>query len=740
MSKRLKRILSAMTAMIVVSGVVGYSVLNDNEKVASADNTEVKEEINKAINDNIKFTSTGEDKEETVYILSDANGNVKKTIVSDWLKNKDGSETITDKSDLQNIENVKSDADYTEGKNGEIVWNADGGDIYYQGETSKALPVDVKITYLIDGKEIPADEMAGKSGKVTVRFDYTNNQKKEVMVNGKKTEMYVPFTMISGMILDGDKFSNVEVNSGKVISDGSKYVVVGLAFPGMNENLNLENLLKDTDIEKQFPEVFEVTADVEDFELGLTITMGSADLISRINADDMNTLDELQDKLDELVKATNQLKSGTVQIKDGLSELKGKFGEYSQGVNKLTGGVNEINNGVGQLNSKTGEFTDGLGQVLGGIDAIVSKLEGDGGAMAGSKNLADGANQVHSGIAELQNKSGELIEGIAKLEAGAKTVDDNMKVVIDGFNDKSQTQPGLTTGSRAVSDGVSQLQQQLTGMVASINKSVADNNAKIAQIEQLLKYGKNPSTGADLTGEEIAAYQAALQQLQGANAALQQVLQGMNPEAMSSSLTSLSNGAKNVADGVAKVDAGLKQLQSEGTSQVSAGAGQLNASVPMLTEGIGKLENGSAQVAQGAAILSEGMVTLHNAVTTELRPGVDKLYQGGILLRTSVNKLYEGTQTASKGGSDLVSATSQVSDGINKLSDGAVTLDNGMSQFKSEVTDKLDGEVKDILKETSERIKSTVNIANEYTIYTDAAEGKSTSVKFIYETDGISKN
>lgn len=740
MSKRLRKILSVMTAIIVVSAVVGYSVLNDNEKVASADNTEVKEEINEAINNNIKFTSTGEDKEETVYILSDAGGNVKKTIVSDWLKNKDGSDTITDKSDLQNIENVKSDADYTSGKDGEIVWNADGEDVYYQGETNKALPVDIKITYLIDGKEVPADEMAGKSGKVTIRFDYTNNQKKEVMVNGKKTEMYVPFTMISGMILDGDKFSNVEVNSGKVISDGSKYVVMGLAFPGMNENLNLKSLLKDTDIEKQFPEVFEVTADVEGFELALTITMGSADLLSRINADDMSTLDELQDKLDELVKATNQLKSGTVQIKDGLSELKSKFGEYSQGVNKLTGGVNEINNGVGQLNSKTGEFADGLGQVLGGIDTIISKLEGDSGAMAGSKNLADGANQVHSGVAELQNKSGELIQGIGKLEAGAKTVDDNMKVIIEGFNDKSHTEPGLTTGSRAVSDGVNQLQQQLTGMVASINKSVSDNNGKIAQIEQLLKYGKNPNTGDELTEEEIAAYQAALQQLQGANAALQQVLQGMNPEVMSSSLTSLSNGAKNVADGVAKVDAGLKQLQNEGTSQVSAGAGQLNASVPMLTEGISKLENGSAQVAQGAAVLSEGIVTLHNAVTSELRPGVDKLYQGGILLRTSVNKLYEGTQTASKGGNDLVAATSQVSDGISKLSDGAVTLDNGMSQFKSEVTDKLSGEVKDTLKDTSERIKSTIKMADEYTIYTDAAEGRSTSVKFIYETDGIMKD
>lgn len=739
MSKRFKRIVSVITVAIVASAAIGYSVLNDNEQVVSADNTEVKEEINEAINDNIKFTSTGEDKEETVYVLSDANGNVKKTIVSDWLKNKDGSDTITDKSDLHNIENVKSDADYTNGKDGEIIWAADGEDIYYQGETNKELPVDVKITYLIDGKEVSASEMAGKSGKVTIRFDYINNQKKEVTVNGKKTEMYVPFTMISGMILDGDKFSNVEVNSGKVISDGSKYVVVGLAFPGMNDNLDLNNLLKDTDMKERFPETFEITADVEDFELALTITMGSADLLSQVNVDDMRTLDELKDKLDELVSATNQLKSGTGQIKDGLSELNGKFGEYSQGVGKLVGGVNEINDGVGQLNNKTGEFADGLGQVLNGIDTIISKLEGDNGAIAGSKNLASGANQVHDGVAELQNKSGQLIDGIGRLESGAKMVDDNMKLIISGFADKSQTEPGLITGSRAVADGVAQLQQQLTGMVATINQSVSDNNAQIEQITQLLAYGKNPDTGDNLSAEEIAGYNAALQQLQGANVALQQVLKGMNPEAMSSSLTTLSNGAKNVADGVATVDSGLKKLQNEGTSQVAAGAGQLNDSVPALADGISKLEDGSAQIAQGATALSEGIVTLHGAVISELRPGVDKLYQGGLLLRTSVNKLYEGTQTASDGGKDLLTATSQVSDGISKLSEGAITLDNGMSQFKSEVTDKLDGEVKNTLTEVSERIKSVVNIANDYTIYTDAAEGKSTSVKFIYETDGIKK-
>lgn len=739
MNKRLKKILSIMAVMIVVFAAIGYSVLNSNEQAASADNTEIKEEIEKNINDSVKFTSTGEDKEETVYILSDANGNVKKTIVSDWLKNKEGSETITDRSDLRNIENVKSDAEYTIGKDGEIVWEADGEDIYYQGETNKELPVDMKITYMIDGKEVPASEMAGKSGKVTIRFDYINNQKNEVTVNGKKVEMYVPFTMISGMILDGDKFSNVEVNSGKVISDGSKYIVVGLAFPGMNENLDLKNLLKDTDMKEGFPEAFEVTADVEDFELALTVTMGSADLLSKVNTDDMSTLDELKDKLDELVSATDELKSGTGQIKDGLSELNGKFGEYSQGVSKLVSGINQINDGVGQLNGKTGEFADGLGQVLNGIDTINSKLEGENGAIAGSKTLADGANQVHDGIVELQNKSGQLIEGIGSLETGAKTVDENMKLLISGFADKSQTEPGLTTGSRAVADGVEQLQQQLIGMVETINQSVASNNAQIEQITQLLTYGKNPDTGAELSEEETAYYKAALQQLQGANEALQQVLAGMNPEEMSSSLTTLSNGAKNVADGVATVASSLKQLQSEGTSQVAAGAEQLNAGVPTLTDGISRLENGSAQAAQGAAVLSEGIVTLQNAVMSELRPGVDKLYQGGLLLRTSVNKLYEGTQTASDGGNNLITATSQVSDGIGKLSDGAVTLDNGMSQFKTEVTGKIDSKVKDTLTEVSERIKAVVDTANGYTIYTDAAEGKSTSVKFIYETDGIEK-
>lgn len=739
MSKKVKRIMSAALAAAVASTAIGYAMINSNEKTVSADNAETKKTIEETIHESVKFTSTGEDKEETVYVLSDANGNVTKTIVSDWLKNKDGSDKIEDKSDLKNIENVKSEASFTEGADNAIVWEAGGEDIYYQGETDKKLPVDVKVTYLLDGKEMSADEIAGRSGKVTIRFDYTNNEEREVIAGGIKTKMYVPFTMISGMILDGDKFSNVEVNSGKVISDGDKFIVVGLAFPGMEENLNLNSILnRDGDEKLSFPDTVEVTADVEEFSLALTLTLGSADLISQVNADNMDSLDDLKETVNSLVSATEKLQSGTGQVKNGLSELRNSFGAYAEGVEKLTSGLGDINNGVGQLNEKISAFPEGLLSVLNGIDTINEKLGGSNGAIEGADKLAEGAAQVDAGVAVLKDKAEDLASGIGQLTAGTKSIDDSLNTVLAAFEDKSAMEPGLKNGSKAVADGVEELSAQLTTMVASINHSIEENNAKIQGIEAILAAGMNPQTGAVLTDGETAYYQASLQQLQGANAALQTVLSGMNPEAMSDSLAALSNGAGGVADGVEALENGLTQLKKDGTSVVAAGMNQLNSQIPALTDGVNELRAGTTQLADGINTLSRGMRTLYGAVSTELRYGVNALYQGGLLLKTSINQLYDGTKTAVSGGNDLNAATKQVSEGISTLNDGAIQLDSGMSQFKEEAIDKVSGFVNGEFTEITERIKETIALANDYTIFSMAEEGKSTSVKFIYETEGIS--
>lgn len=752
MKKKLVKTISISLAALLAIAGISYSALSGNEKVASADTSKDAKTIQNTIESNVKFNEVGEDKEETVYVLTDANGNVNKTIVSDWLKNKDGSDKLEDKSDLKDIENVKSDADYITGEDGAITWNANGEDIYYQGTTDKQLPVDVKVTYLLDGKEMSPSEIAGKSGKVTIKFEYTNNQKKEITVNGKKTEMYVPFTMISGMILDGNKFRNVEVNSGKVISDGNRLVVVGLGFPGMNSNLALSDITGDSKTE--FPETVEVTADVEDFSLALTLTMGSADLISAVDVDSVTAVDDLKDVVKKLVESTDALQTGSSKLNEGLKTLKNSFGTYSTGIKTY---VNTVNSNIGLLNEKVPSFVDGTKQISDGVGQIVGAMEGDNGAVSGANQLAQGSAELSNGLNDLANSVGTVgstdnntVTGaVNNIATGSSTLFSYVDKMLAGFDDQNGSY-GLTNGSKAVSDGskavsdgVNALVSQLNKMIQTINTSISDNEKSIAQLNAVIRGGKNPQTGADLTAQEIAVYNAQIQQLTGANTALKTMLQNMNPETMNQQLTTLSQGAKSVADGasgvlngVATLQNGLKEFKTQGNTLVQ-GTAQLNSSMSQLVAGIGKLQAGSVQVKDGSAALASGVNQLYGAVKNQLQPGVSTLYDGANLLSTSVNQLYEGTKPTAKDVNTLLSGTDQLASGIGELQTGAETLSSGMKQFNDEAISKVSDFVNGDLTTITERIKATVNLAKDYNIYSDAVEGKSTSVKFIYETDGI---
>ena len=752
MKKKLVKTISISLAALLAIAGISYSALSGNEKVASADTSKDAKTIQNTIESNVKFNEVGEDKEETVYVLTDANGNVNKTIVSDWLKNKDGSDKLEDKSDLKDIENVKSDADYTTGEDGAITWNANGEDIYYQGTTDKQLPVDVKVTYLLDGKEMSPSEIAGKSGKVTIKFEYTNNQKKEITVNGKKTEMYVPFTMISGMILDGNKFRNVEVNSGKVISDGNRLVVVGLGFPGMNSNLALSDITGDSKTE--FPETVEVTADVEDFSLALTLTMGSADLISAVDVDSVTAVDDLKDVVKKLVESTDALQTGSSKLNEGLKTLKNSFGTYSTGIKTY---VNTVNSNIGLLNEKVPSFVDGTKQISDGVGQIVGAMEGDNGAVSGANQLAQGSAELSNGLNDLANSVGTVgntdnntVTGaVNNIATGSSTLFSYVDKMLAGFDDQNGSY-GLTNGSKAVSDGskavsdgVNELVSQLNAMIQTINTSISDNEKGIAQLNAVISGGKNPQTGADLTAQEIAVYNAQIQQLTGANTALKTMLQNMNPETMNQQLTTLSQGAKSVADGasgvsngVSTLQNGLKEFKTQGNTLVQ-GTAQLNNSMSQLVAGIGKLQAGSVQVKDGSAALASGVNQLYGAVKNQLQPGVSTLYDGANLLSTSVNQLYEGTKPTAKDVNTLLSGTDQLASGIGELQTGAETLSSGMKQFNDEAISKVSDFVNGDLTTITERIKATVNLAKDYNIYSDALEGKSTSVKFVYETDGI---
>ena len=232
-NKFLKPLSLVLCAAIIVGGIGTAYAVNSNKESENATSHRI-------------LTNKDEDKiskDETVYVIAGAEGEIEKIIVSDWIKNSIKAQTVTDRSELTDIENIKGQETYTIDSETSRVWDAQGNDIYYKGNIEKELPVSINVSYKLDGKALSPSELAGKSGKLTIRFDYENNQYEMKKINGKEERVYVPFAIFTGMLFDNQVFDNVEVSNGKLINDGDRTAVVGFAFPGLQEDLgiNAEN-------------------------------------------------------------------------------------------------------------------------------------------------------------------------------------------------------------------------------------------------------------------------------------------------------------------------------------------------------------------------------------------------------------------------------------------------------------------------------------------------------------------
>ena len=403
------------------------SATSSSEPQSAADKAESKT-LESVIN-NGSFGQSSDDvnKEETVYVAGDATGANNSVTVSEWLKNKDGSTTITDESKLSDIKNIKGNEEYTVNKDGTITWNANGNDIYYQGTTSTQLPVDVRVSYKLDGKDITPQELAGKSGTVTIRFDYTNRAKQTVQVNGQNEDIYTPFAMISGVMLPTDKFSHVQVSNGKVISDANAYIVMGVGLPGLKDSLKLnEDKLKDielTDKDVSIPDYVEITADTNDFQLGMTMTMATSDALSDLGFNDLDNsdrIDEVNSKLndvtdgvDQLVDGSGELKDGTGKLYDGTKTLKDGAGKLNKGAGDLQGGISDYTGGVSKIADGASQLDDGLFTMKDGVTALWS----------GTNELSNGITTAYNGSSTLKSGTASALTGACKLKDGAAAID-----------------------------------------------------------------------------------------------------------------------------------------------------------------------------------------------------------------------------------------------------------------------------------------------------------------------------
>lgn len=328
-------------------------------------------------------------KDETVYVLARADGSVEKIIVSDWVKNTQGGDLIDDVTRLTDIENVKGDATFTLGGNDACVWDTRGNDIYYQGSINQELPVSVAVSYTLDGRTITPEELAGKSGKVTIRFDYTNNQYEMVSVNGTQEKIYVPFAMLTGVLLDNEIFTNVSVSNGKIVNDGDRTIVAGLAFPGLQDSLGLDR--DDLDL----PGYVEITADVEGFELETTVTLAANELFNDAAGEtgEFDGLDDLDGKLDELTDAMEQLMDGSSKLYDGLCTLLDSSKELVAGIDQLAAGAAQLKQGADNLSAGASQLQSGAAALSQGLDQLAGQNDAlNGGAAQVFQNLLATAN------------------------------------------------------------------------------------------------------------------------------------------------------------------------------------------------------------------------------------------------------------------------------------------------------------------------------------------------------------
>ena len=320
-----------------------------------------------------KTTPDGVDKAETVYAKANADGTVTETTVEVTLKAQDG-QTIPDAAALRDITNKEGDEDYTCGADNALTWQNHGTSITYEGRTDAALPVTTRVTYYLDGQEIAPGSLAGRSGRVRIRFDYTNHTRETVTVDGQDYTVCVPFTAVTALILDGTKFTNIEAENGKVMDLDGQTAVLGMAMPGLADSLCLSGFEPMKDVE--IPAFFEISADVTDFALDFTATILTPSALDDLDLSDIEDLTDLSDALDKLTDATDEVADGAGALADGIQAYYDGFQQYADGVKNLNEGAQTLADSLTQLYDNGQTLLTGINTLRDGLSAVSGSVSG----------------------------------------------------------------------------------------------------------------------------------------------------------------------------------------------------------------------------------------------------------------------------------------------------------------------------------------------------------------------------
>lgn len=682
-----KRIVASVLSLALVTGSLvfsGFSYAEDKQSGTSKGKAQTSSQI-------IDKVGKGE-KDETVYVIAGSDGSPEKIIVSEWLKNTEKAAKLEDSSELKNIKNVKDNAKYVIDKDNMKVWTAEGKDVYYQGEIDKKLPVDISVSYTLDGKNVSAKELAGKSGRVTIKYSYKNNEARTVNVDGQSLTMYVPFSVVTGLVLDDKAFSNVEVTNGRVINDGKRNIVMGFALPGMKENLG------DAANSLNLPDTFEVTADVKNFSIETSISVVSSELFANISSDKVSSLDGIKSQLDEFANSANKLVDGSSQLYDGLGTLLEKAGEIKTGTLKLYRGAVSLNDGAKQFSEGTGELYKGTTELNEGLQALSSK----------SEQLNNGAAQIFDSLIAQANT--ELsARGLGAVSMTKDNYSSVLTSIIKNMDEGNVRAIATQKARQTVEAQVHQNEAQIAAVVTEkIKEQVLQNVLNASGISMTVEAYKNalasgtiPASVAQQIDNAVAAQMSSEQVQSTIQAKVSAEINNQIEQAMNSPAV-----VQGIEEAVAKA--------KTGASSLAALKGQLDKynqfyqGLRQYTEGVDKAAKGSKKINYGVGQLAEKSKELQAGAAT-LEAGIKALMAGG-------DKLVGG---------------------VSQLNDGAKTLSEGMNRFNKEGVQKIVELFNGRFGELSARLKAMSDMAKSYDNFAGKTEDTKSNVKFVYKTSSI---
>ncbi|MGI6094791.1 MAG: hypothetical protein ACOYBL_05090 [Lachnospiraceae bacterium] len=634
-------------------------------------------------------------KDETVYVETDAYGKNGDVIVSDQLKNVGGLSEISDVSTLTQIENVKGEEAFSQSGE-DLVWQkAENSEICYQGSAKQQLPLGVTVSYELDGKPVTVDALEGKSGHLKIRYSYEN-------MTDSQGE-YTPFLMITGMVMDNEKFTNITVGNGKLISDGERDIAIGFGIPGLTDYLDLE---KTTEGGKslEIPEEFVIEMDVTDYEAITAMTVATNQVFNEISEDDFDSIDELKDSMEELQSAADQLVDGSGQLEDGLGTLLDSSGTLKDGIRALVAGGTELSRGVSSAKDGSGSLQAGISQI--------------------SSGAGDMKTQVTAGVGVLYQGAGAVVDGIAKVKDGADQLQAGIGTAAAGAAD-------ISTGITAAKEGVQGINKLAAIMQGALSQTVTDSDYQVSLSVDNSSERDAVASVLRAAGVDEDVIAQSVGQIQD------KTVTGTTPVtvSMNADTSEIANYAAQIAGYGSQVEAGLGKLE--------AGAGQLEAS---LSEG-GAIASGAGQIAaglsadgelsQGAQQVQSGIGQLGGSLSDgmdTLQKGLGSLESGSNDLTGGLKRLETGAFTLSDGLGTLQNGSGALIDGVVQLSDGATELHDGMVQFNEEGIKELVNVFGGSEDTFLDKINEMLDNSREYKNFSGISEDMDGEVKFIFVT------